>query len=767
MGFEFGGFRLDSAQRRLFAPDGAAVELPSRAFDVLLFMVERPGQLLDKGAVLKAVWPDTVVEEGNLSRCIFDLRRALGDTASEHRFIATVPGRGYQFVAQVHMLAGNSPEPVASVPSPPAAPVPSSDPGARRGSLRATLALGAALAVGLAGYLLWPRASVPAAATTPQSIAVLPFADLSPAKDMEYFADGIAEELMNSFARNGNLRVVGRRSAFAFKGRNDDSRTIGEKLGVDTLLEGSVRREGDHLRISAQLVRTRDGFSLWSQTYDRQFKDLLDIENSIAEDVVGALAPRVPRPAAAGTPLGASGTHNAEAYNAYLRGLFYFKPQSPVDMPRARDEFLRATQLDPQFAVAHAWLSRSHSWLARRALGDVEQNRSLASAALDRALALDASLADVWWVNGQVGDDATSPFPIRISALKRALVATPDDAEVMLWLGFTYNLQGQGSDALDMFERAYHADPLWPRAISVLAANGYWIANRRQRALQLADELEKVAPIDPRAHQLRAFIAFSEGRALDWNDWNARVIAAAPRNQPNHGYLAVDYSHLGMKDAALYHSRVCRRLNPESAASWHSEAYVRLYSGDIAGARHVVQETMTKRPLDFLSQLAQAELNYFDDNCSAATQAMSIARPAFFQPASSLDLRIDAENVPLLTWCLRRQGNLARAGELATVFERQMSIGTTPGISDGLQARMAAAMGNREALMLHLQAIDQTHSMMFAFVRHEPMIQPWLADREVVTLLDRIDARRAEWRRILPASSTRVPIPGITAPSPN
>ena len=101
MGFEFGGFRLDAAQRRLFAPDGTAVELPSRAFYVLLFMVERPGQLLDKAGILKAVWPQTVVEEGNLSQCIFALRRALGDTAGEHRFIATVPGRGYQFVAQV------------------------------------------------------------------------------------------------------------------------------------------------------------------------------------------------------------------------------------------------------------------------------------------------------------------------------------------------------------------------------------------------------------------------------------------------------------------------------------------------------------------------------------------------------------------------------------------------------------------------------------------------------------------------------------------
>ncbi len=210
--FEFGGFHLDAAKRQLSGPDGV-VEVPSRAFDVLLYMVAHPGELLDKGRLLKAVWPDTVVEEGNLSQCIFALRRAFGDTATEPRFIATVPGRGYQFVAQVR----EAPPALA----PPAIARPRS-----RGCCYAGVAWRWRRAAGRLPVLArsHTRQSHPMSLTppAPASVAVLPFADLSPGKDMEYFADGIAEELMSSLSKVGGLDVIGRRSSFAFKGKGDD-----------------------------------------------------------------------------------------------------------------------------------------------------------------------------------------------------------------------------------------------------------------------------------------------------------------------------------------------------------------------------------------------------------------------------------------------------------------------------------------------------------------------------------------------------------------
>ncbi len=358
--FEFGGFRLDVAQRQLLASDGTHIDLPSRAFDLLLYVVERPGELLDKSTLLKGVWPTTVVEESNLSQSIFALRRALGDTAHEHRFIVTVPGRGYQFVAPVRMEFARGDEESTSDP----APAPSISRFRERRGLWIASAIAALALVGLMTWLFWPhadapdsRASVSAGIASPQTIAILPFADLSPARDMEYFTDGMAEELMNSLARGGSLRVIGRGSAFAFKGTNQDARSIGEKLKVDSILEGSVRKSGERIRISARLVRTHDGFSLWSETYDRKLDDVLDIQSAIAGEVAAALSPVV-HPVTDEYQ-----TRSPEAYNAYLRGIHFLRRWSAPGLLRARDELRRAVELDPQFALAHARLAEAYSRL--------------------------------------------------------------------------------------------------------------------------------------------------------------------------------------------------------------------------------------------------------------------------------------------------------------------------------------------------------------------------------------------------------------------
>ena len=346
--FEFSGFRLDVAKRKLLTSDGEHTDLPSRAFDLLLYLVERPGELLDKSALLKGVWPTTVVEENNLSQSIFALRRALGDTAQEPRFIVTVPGRGYQFVAPVRVV--------------PAPPNPTTAPSGRfreRRALWIASGITALALIALIVWLSWRHADPPAshsaisgADPAPQTIAVLPFTDLSPARDMEYFTDGIAEEIMNSLDRVGTLRVIGRRSAFAFKGTNEDARSIGEKLKVDSILEGSVRKAGERIRISARLVRTRDGFSLWSKTFDRKLDDVLDIQSAIASEVAAALSPMVNPISEVQVP-----TKSPEAFNAYLRGNHEFKRGKFSDLRRARDEFLRAVTLDPGFALAHASLA--------------------------------------------------------------------------------------------------------------------------------------------------------------------------------------------------------------------------------------------------------------------------------------------------------------------------------------------------------------------------------------------------------------------------
>jgi tetratricopeptide (TPR) repeat protein len=279
----------------------------------------------------------------------------------------------------------------------------------------------------------------------------------------------------------------------------------------------------------------------------------------------------------------------------------------------------------------------------------------------------------------------------------------------------------------------------------------------------LIDEAERLAPGDAQLADFRAMMAFSEGRALDWDHWKAKAIEAAPRDPPLHGYLSLDYGNLGMMDAALYHARIAHELTPKSAGGPYNFAHIHLFSGNIDAARPVVQKVMTEQPEDFLAQRAQAELQYFTGDCEGAIHSLELAQPGLMQPAGSIDMMWDPDQVVILVWCLRTQGNSTRAQDLARAFELQLALPITPGVMDGIRARMAAASGDRVALVRHLRSLVETKSMAFAFARHEPMIQPYLQDPDVKALLDTLDARRAEWRKILPKSTMRVPIPGIAA----
>jgi transcriptional activator of cad operon len=283
--FEFGKFRLYVAQRQLLNAHGGAIDLPSDAIDLLLYLVERPGEVLDESTLQTSIWPGSADTKRHLSACIVTLRRALGDTGLRHRFIVTVPGRGYQFVARVRMdfARGHENLPV----DPPAVPAVPADRLPERHALWIASGATALVLTGLFAWLFWQHPGALGLRTS--SVAILPFLDLSPGRDLEYFTDGIAEELINSLDSVKSLRVIGRGSAFAFKGVHADARSIGATLNVDKLLEGSVRISGEWIRISVRLVRTRDGVSLWSQTYDRRLDDTLAIQSAIASDVTAYL----------------------------------------------------------------------------------------------------------------------------------------------------------------------------------------------------------------------------------------------------------------------------------------------------------------------------------------------------------------------------------------------------------------------------------------------------------------------------------------------
>jgi TolB-like protein/DNA-binding winged helix-turn-helix (wHTH) protein len=478
----FAGYVLDTRRRLLIGPDGASIDISSRAFDTLHYLASHPHELIEKHRLMKAVWRSSVVEENNLTQQISTLRKLLGEAAGEHRFIVTVARQGYRFVQDV--------QEVASLPTVPDAPAGSSSPSigtlpdqadARAGNPRVwrrpgTMAAAAAAAVvlmlGAAYLLLAGRGSEQAAPTETPSIAVLPFADVSPNADQAYFADGLSEELLNALGQLPGLRVIGRTSSFSFKGKNQDVRQIAAALGVHHVLEGSVRRDGHRLRITAQLVDATNGSQLWAETYDRGVGDVFTIRKHIADSVAGTLKVA---PAPAQVAGSAGETRDIEAYEAYLAARAVMDNGGSTQAREAIDLLERAVELDPDFALAWAALAEAYTFAADfppssiSPLAAVELQQSISGAAL-RAfeLAPDApqTLRSAGMVSMQNRDWAEAERRLR----KAVELAGPYDYDAnFLYAWFLMNV-GRVTEAIPYEERAVRAEPLLLRPVTFLAA---------------------------------------------------------------------------------------------------------------------------------------------------------------------------------------------------------------------------------------------------------------------------------------------------------
>jgi len=404
--YEFGAFRVD-ASKRLLARDGTPVPLTSKVFDTLLHLVKHGGTVLSKDDLMRAIWPDAVVEENNLNQNISILRRVLGDGRSEQRYIATVPGCGYQFVAEVRLsteLSGQR------------------DP-----------ADGA-------------------------SIAVLPFANLSDDPSNQYFCDGLAEELINGLAKLEQIRVVARTSAFSFKGKEADVRDIGRKLKVSTVLEGSVRKSGNRLRITAQLINAANGYHLWSERYDTEMQDILDVQDKITLAIVGALKLKL-----LGKEKSAilrHHTENSQAYLFYLKGQYYRWKTAPEEFRKCCGYFERAVNTDPSFALGYFGLNSYYGYGSAWGVLPPDEGWPKAHAALTKALELDDTLPEAHlslaafllvhdrnWVGAE-------------KEIKRVLDLNPKLAEIHHLYSFYFLTMGRNDQAIAECRRALDSDPL-------------------------------------------------------------------------------------------------------------------------------------------------------------------------------------------------------------------------------------------------------------------------------------------------------------------
>jgi TolB-like protein/cytochrome c-type biogenesis protein CcmH/NrfG len=368
---------------------------------------------------------------------------------------------------------------------------------------RRWIGVAAALIVAMAGAFwigreAWrgrPPRGAPASAATP-SIAVLPFVDMSAGKDQQYFADGLAEELLNALAQIPELRVAARTSSFQFKGKNEDLQTIGQKLNVATILEGSVRKEGLHVRITAELVKVADGFTLWSETYDRELDDIFAVQDDIARSVSSALKVRLlgqdgtPRPARGGNP---------EAYNFYLQGKYLADRRTREDLETAVSYYERALRLEPGYASAWVGLADAHSIQADVGAIPIDEGYRKAREEVQKALALDPNLPEAYATLGWIRVSYDWDWSGGDATYKRALELEPGNATVVRRAGALAGTLGRFDEAIRLDRRAIELDPLSVAARNNLGLHELY-AGRLDEAEAAFRKALELNPDYPSAH---------------------------------------------------------------------------------------------------------------------------------------------------------------------------------------------------------------------------------------------------------------------------
>ena len=585
--YAFGPFRLDPVRRTLMR-GGVAVKLAPRLFETLLYLAENPGRVVEKDELLAAVWSGRIVEEANLSQTIFALRKVLQIEGASDSFIVTAPGRGYRFTAPVSLETG-----IAATP--PAALIAPANVVVARAPRRQLVRWRSALLVAMVGLLAMVAAGViwrvplatrigapsgPQFAPPPHSVAVLAFTNMSGDPREEDFSDGLSEQLIDSLSRIDALRVAARTSAFSFKGRPATIADIARQLNVGAVLEGSVRRDGARLRITAQLIDATTGYHFWSRSYDRDEGDVLELQGQIAGSVTDSLKVTLLGNDVAKLTLG--GTENPKAFDAYLRGMKLLRSGEVPAYHAALAAFDEAVALDPAYAMAHAQRARAFVHIAAFDTtgthdGAVRWFRS-ARAAADKAVSLAPQLGVAHAVRADVLESGFQDFVGAQTELSRAVDLAPGDAWVQMYFASFEIEIGHVAAGIEAAKHAVELDPLTANTYAELGANLYYAKHYDEAlaAVRHAEALESEVPT--RDQDLRGVAEVMSGDfaaaqqtcagARDWSQNECLAIAYHGLGQPslsdaqvakmlavlggdNGLALAGVYAQLGRKEAAL------------------------------------------------------------------------------------------------------------------------------------------------------------------------------------------------------------------------
>ena len=514
--YEFGNFRLDPREKILFR-DGIPVSLTPKVFDTLQMFVEHAGHLLSKDELIQSLWRDRFVEESNLTFNIRMLRRVLEDDVQNPRYIETIPRRGYRFIATVTTLESNG-ELMAREPSPAPLleakqPVPSLESSIETrgmseqrafatGGVRAILRDNPArtiitasllLALVVAGlYLFASRKPEHVADSAVKSLAVLPFKSLSADGRDDYLGMGIGETLTTRLSSIRLMTVRPTSDIRKYATAEKEPAVVGRELGVDSVLDGSIQRVDERIRVTARLVSARDGSLLWADNFDESFTDIFKVEDSISEKVAAALALKLS--GEQHIRLTKRDTENAEAYRLYLKGRYFWNKRTEEDFNRGISQFQQAIEKDPGYALAYGGLADSYIGLTFYDFAVPHESMPKAKASAMKALALDNSLAEAHTSLAHVLVNYDWNWSEAEKEFKRSIELNPDYATAHQWYAIHYlTATSQLEEALREMKKALELEPTSLVMNSFLGATLYYMG----RYDEAIDQCRKTLEMDP------------------------------------------------------------------------------------------------------------------------------------------------------------------------------------------------------------------------------------------------------------------------------
>ncbi len=511
--YEFNEFRFDPVKRLLWR-GGEPVHLLPKACELLHVLVAERGRVLEKDELLTRVWPDTIVEEANLSVTMSALRKALGESAQEHRFIVTIPRRGYRFIAEVsesadaettiiveeHSVArvvveeeieterARSAESRLLVPSPRRLVTPSSV---------AIAALSIALIAGAAYWWRERQSALRTSHSTFRTLAVLPFKPLVSDSRDEYLQLGMADVLITRLSNVQSLTVRPTSAVRRYAGAEQDALAAGRALQVEAVLDGNLQRAGDRVRVTARLLDTRDGATLWADTFDEKFTDIFRVQDELSGRLARALALKLT--GAEQQQLAKHHTENAEAWQAYLKGRYFWTKWNNDGLQKAIEYFEQARALDPNYALAYAGLADAWNLLGYLNLMSPREAFPKAEAAVQQALKLDDSLGEAHLVLAKIKLFYQGDFAGYEQEFQRAQSLIPNSPDIYGMQGTYLTVIGKFDEAIAARQRALALDPLSP-LFTVQVGWPYFYARRYDEAIGWYQKALELDPNFAQAH---------------------------------------------------------------------------------------------------------------------------------------------------------------------------------------------------------------------------------------------------------------------------